>query len=116
LLFGAAERADTCGSRCGCGCGVHASQVEFLLAAGPSEPLRPLSAVASGGESARVMLALKAAPAQLQQQQPAAAGSDEAAGAGGSQEGGAGPASGAGAAEEQLTAAGEVRVLGGRGP
>ncbi|KAI8467276.1 MAG: P-loop containing nucleoside triphosphate hydrolase protein [Monoraphidium minutum] len=37
--------------------------VEFLLAAGPSEPLRPLAAVASGGESARVMLALKAAPA-----------------------------------------------------
>lgn len=36
---------------------------EFLLAAGPSEPLRPLAAVASGGESARVMLALKAAPA-----------------------------------------------------
>lgn len=36
--------------------------VEFLLAAGPGEPLRPLSAVASGGESARVMLALKAAP------------------------------------------------------
>ncbi|GFR51418.1 hypothetical protein Agub_g13706 [Astrephomene gubernaculifera] len=38
--------------------------VEFLLAAGPAEPLRPLAAVASGGESARVMLALKAAPAQ----------------------------------------------------
>jgi len=37
--------------------------VEFLLAAGPAEPLRPLGAVASGGESARVMLALKAAPA-----------------------------------------------------
>ncbi|KAK9819715.1 hypothetical protein WJX72_001582 [[Myrmecia] bisecta] len=37
--------------------------VEFLLAAGPSEALRPLAAVASGGESARIMLALKAAPA-----------------------------------------------------
>lgn len=37
--------------------------VEFLLAAGPAEPLRPLGAVASGGESARVMFALKAAPA-----------------------------------------------------
>jgi DNA repair ATPase RecN len=37
--------------------------VEFLLAAGPAEPLRTLGAVASGGESARVMLALKAAPA-----------------------------------------------------
>ncbi len=36
--------------------------VEFLFAAGPAEPLRPLSAVASGGESARIMLALKAAP------------------------------------------------------
>jgi hypothetical protein len=36
--------------------------VELRLAAGPGEPLRPLSAVASGGESARVMLALKAAP------------------------------------------------------
>ncbi len=38
-------------------------QVQFLLGAGPGEPLRPLSAVASGGESARIMLALKAAPA-----------------------------------------------------
>lgn len=37
--------------------------VEFLLAAGPAEPLRPLAAVASGGESARIMMALKAAPA-----------------------------------------------------
>ena len=37
-------------------------KVEFLLAAGPAEPLRPLRAVASGGESARIMLALKAAP------------------------------------------------------
>ena len=37
-------------------------RVEFLLAAGPAEPLRPLRNVASGGESARIMLALKAAP------------------------------------------------------
>jgi DNA repair ATPase RecN len=37
-------------------------RVEFLLAAGPAEPLRPLRAVASGGESSRIMLALKAAP------------------------------------------------------
>lgn len=37
-------------------------QVKFLLGAGPGEPLRPLSDVASGGESARIMLALKAAP------------------------------------------------------
>ncbi|KAK9798188.1 hypothetical protein WJX73_001384 [Symbiochloris irregularis] len=36
---------------------------EFLLAAGPAEPLRPLASVASGGESSRIMLALKAAPA-----------------------------------------------------
>lgn len=40
-------------------------QVQFLLGAGPGEPLRPLSAVASGGESARIMLALKAAPAAV---------------------------------------------------
>lgn len=38
-------------------------RAEFLLAAGEAEPLRPLAAVASGGERARVMLALKAAPA-----------------------------------------------------
>ena len=37
-------------------------QAQFLLGAGPGEPLRPLSDVASGGESARIMLALKAAP------------------------------------------------------
>lgn len=58
--------------------------VEFLFAAGPAEPLRPLSAVASGGESARIMLALKAAPALLAgeaAQQPGDA--DEAAGGGG---------------------------------
>ena len=45
--------------------------VEFLLAAGHSEPLRPLGAVASGGEAARVMLALKAAPALAQAPLPA---------------------------------------------
>lgn len=39
--------------------------VDFLFAAGPEEPLRPLSSVASGGESARVMLAIKAAPAYI---------------------------------------------------
>ena len=43
-------------------------RVEFLLAAGPAEPLRPLRAVASGGESARIMLALKAAPRIAQAQ------------------------------------------------
>lgn len=36
--------------------------VEFLFAAGPEEPLRPLAMVASGGEAARLMLALKACP------------------------------------------------------
>ena len=34
----------------------------FPRAAGPAEPLRPLASVASGGESSRIMLALKAAP------------------------------------------------------
>ena len=43
----------------------HACSVEFLLAAGPAEALRPLGAVASGGETARVMMALKAAPASV---------------------------------------------------
>jgi DNA repair protein RecN (Recombination protein N) len=36
-----------------------ADAVEFLLAANPGEPLRPVKAVASGGELSRVMLALK---------------------------------------------------------
>jgi DNA repair protein RecN (Recombination protein N) len=34
-------------------------RVEFLLSANPGEPLRPLAQVASGGETARIMLALK---------------------------------------------------------
>ncbi|GAB4813044.1 hypothetical protein N2152v2_000090 [Parachlorella kessleri] len=56
--------------------------VEFLFAAGPAEPLRSLSAVASGGESARIMLALKAAPSLVHSSssssssEPARAGSD----------------------------------------
>ncbi|MEL6405986.1 MAG: DNA repair protein RecN [Chloroflexota bacterium] len=33
--------------------------VEFLLSANPGEPLRPLAKIASGGEAARIMLALK---------------------------------------------------------
>ncbi|MBQ2719330.1 MAG: DNA repair protein RecN [Clostridia bacterium] len=33
--------------------------VEFLLAANPGEPLMPLSSIASGGELARIMLAIK---------------------------------------------------------
>ncbi|MBI5884150.1 MAG: DNA repair protein RecN [Elusimicrobia bacterium] len=40
-------------SRSGC------DAVEFLLAANPGEPARPLRAVASGGELSRVMLSLK---------------------------------------------------------
>ena len=38
-----------------------ADAVEFLLAANPGEPLRPVRAAASGGELSRVMLALKTA-------------------------------------------------------
>jgi len=34
-------------------------QVEFVISANPGEPLRPLAAVASGGETSRLMLALK---------------------------------------------------------
>jgi DNA repair protein RecN (Recombination protein N) len=33
--------------------------VEFMMSANPGEPLRPLAKVASGGETARIMLALK---------------------------------------------------------
>lgn len=36
-----------------------ADQVEFYMAANVGEPLRPLAKVASGGETARIMLALK---------------------------------------------------------
>jgi len=35
--------------------------VEFMLSANPGEPLKPLAKVASGGETARIMLALKRA-------------------------------------------------------
>jgi DNA repair protein RecN (Recombination protein N) len=34
-------------------------QVEFMMSANPGEPMRPLARVASGGESSRIMLALK---------------------------------------------------------
>jgi DNA repair protein RecN (Recombination protein N) len=34
-------------------------RVQFLVSANPGEPLRPLARVASGGETARLMLALK---------------------------------------------------------
>ncbi len=42
-------------------------RVEFLLAANPGEPLRPLVKVASGGEASRIMLALKAMLAHVDQ-------------------------------------------------
>ena len=39
--------------------GTGIDQVEFMMSANPGEPLRPLAKVASGGEAARIMLALK---------------------------------------------------------
>jgi DNA repair protein RecN (Recombination protein N) len=39
-------------------------KVEFLISANPGEPLKAMAKVASGGETARLMLALKAALAQ----------------------------------------------------
>ena len=42
-------------------------QVEFLISANPGEPLKPVARVASGGETARLMLALKTALAQVDQ-------------------------------------------------
>lgn len=40
-------------------------QLEFLISANPGEPLKPMAKVASGGETARLMLALKTALAQV---------------------------------------------------
>lgn len=37
-----------------------ADRVEFMISPNPGEPLRPLAAIASGGEISRIMLALKA--------------------------------------------------------
>ena len=34
-------------------------QVEFLISPNPGEPLKPLATIASGGESSRIMLAIK---------------------------------------------------------
>lgn len=42
-------------------------QVEFLISANPGEPLKPMAKVASGGETARLMLSLKTALAQVDQ-------------------------------------------------
>lgn len=40
-------------------------KVEFLISTNPGEPLKPMAKVASGGETARLMLALKTALAQV---------------------------------------------------
>ena len=40
-------------------CANGADEVEFLISPNPGEPLRPLAAIASGGELSRMMLALK---------------------------------------------------------
>ena len=40
-------------------------KVQFLLSTNPGEPLKPMAKVASGGETARLMLALKTALAQV---------------------------------------------------
>jgi DNA repair protein RecN (Recombination protein N) len=40
-------------------------QAEFLISANPGEPLKPMAKVASGGETARLMLALKTALARV---------------------------------------------------
>ena len=40
-------------------------KVEFLISTNPGEPLKPMARVASGGETARLMLALKTALAQV---------------------------------------------------
>lgn len=39
--------------------GTGIDQVEFMISANPGEPLKPMAKVASGGETARIMLALK---------------------------------------------------------
>jgi DNA repair protein RecN (Recombination protein N) len=40
-------------------------QVQFLISANPGEPLKPMAKVASGGETSRLMLALKTALSQV---------------------------------------------------
>ncbi|MEM9776588.1 MAG: DNA repair protein RecN, partial [Chloroflexota bacterium] len=40
-------------------------KVEFMISSNPGEPLKPMAKVASGGETARLMLALKTALAQV---------------------------------------------------
>lgn len=41
-----------------------ADEVEFILSPNPGEPMKPLSAIASGGEISRIMLAMKAISAE----------------------------------------------------
>lgn len=45
--------------------GTGIDRVEFLLTTNPGEPLKPMARVASGGETARLMLALKTALARV---------------------------------------------------
>ena len=40
-------------------------RAEFIISANPGEPLKPMARVASGGETARLMLALKSALAAV---------------------------------------------------
>ncbi len=47
--------------------GTGIDHVEFMMSANPGEPLRPLAKVASGGEAARIMLALKRVLTQADQ-------------------------------------------------
>ncbi|MEZ4516774.1 MAG: DNA repair protein RecN [Chloroflexota bacterium] len=42
-------------------------QAEFVISANPGEPLKPMAKVASGGETARLMLSLKTALAEVDQ-------------------------------------------------
>jgi DNA repair protein RecN (Recombination protein N) len=42
-------------------------KVEFMMSANPGEPVRPMAKVASGGETARIMLALKRVLTQADQ-------------------------------------------------
>jgi len=69
FLVAVSQREDPAGLPCGgrrLAMGPHGmDQVEFLFSANPGEPPRPLEKVASGGELARVMLALKTVLADL---------------------------------------------------
>lgn len=42
-----------------------AAEVEFVISTNPGEPLKPMSSVASGGETSRLMLAIKSALAEV---------------------------------------------------